>query len=202
MSLLCLELFIRSVLLQSTVASSRLLCKVFLFKSLYEPVTSEHGHSSAGTNKWSRANTPTIAGYNNPPRLALSFQSATAISHGHSATKWPIKIQFGRHGGVGWKVGLDDLRGLFQPMILWPTSPNTMRCLFAYRSNTPPWHATWSSPPAPKFPCTGTYSSFPRWTTPMSLLPESSFIFYLYLVFILMCLSYSVLLIFSVYLSG
>jgi len=23
-----------------------------------------------------------------------------------------------RHGGVGWMVGLDDLRGLFQPMIL------------------------------------------------------------------------------------
>jgi len=22
---------------------------------------------------------------------------------------------FSRHGGVGWMVGLDDLRGLFQP---------------------------------------------------------------------------------------
>ena len=25
---------------------------------------------------------------------------------------------FSRHGVVGWKVGPDDLRGLFQPMIL------------------------------------------------------------------------------------
>jgi len=25
---------------------------------------------------------------------------------------------FSRHGGVGWMVGLDDLRGLFQPIIL------------------------------------------------------------------------------------
>jgi len=26
---------------------------------------------------------------------------------------------FNRNGGVEWMVGLDDLRGLFQPMILW-----------------------------------------------------------------------------------
>ena len=26
---------------------------------------------------------------------------------------------FNRHGVVGWMVGPDDLRGLFQPMILW-----------------------------------------------------------------------------------
>ena len=26
---------------------------------------------------------------------------------------------FSRHGVVGWMVGLDDLRGLFQPMILF-----------------------------------------------------------------------------------
>jgi len=25
---------------------------------------------------------------------------------------------FSRHGGVGWMVGLNDFRGLFQPMIL------------------------------------------------------------------------------------
>jgi len=29
-----------------------------------------------------------------------------------------FRIWFSRHGGVGWMVGLDDLRGLFQPMIL------------------------------------------------------------------------------------
>jgi len=29
-----------------------------------------------------------------------------------------FRIWFNRHGGVGWMVGLDDLRGLFQPMIL------------------------------------------------------------------------------------
>jgi len=28
------------------------------------------------------------------------------------------RIWFIRHGGFGWMVGLDDLRGLFQPMIL------------------------------------------------------------------------------------
>ena len=29
-----------------------------------------------------------------------------------------FRIWFSRNGGVGWMVGLDDLRGLFQPMIL------------------------------------------------------------------------------------
>ena len=29
-----------------------------------------------------------------------------------------LGIWFSRHDGVGWMVGLDDLRGLFQPMIL------------------------------------------------------------------------------------
>jgi len=32
---------------------------------------------------------------------------------------WHFRIQFSSHGGVGWMVGLDDLRGLVQPMILW-----------------------------------------------------------------------------------
>jgi len=32
---------------------------------------------------------------------------------------WHFRIWFSRLGGVGWMVGLDDLRGLFQPMILW-----------------------------------------------------------------------------------
>ena len=32
---------------------------------------------------------------------------------------WHFGIWFSRHGGVGVTVGLDDLRGLFQPMILW-----------------------------------------------------------------------------------
>jgi len=31
---------------------------------------------------------------------------------------WYFGIRFSRPGGVGWMVGLDDLRGLFQPMIL------------------------------------------------------------------------------------
>jgi len=31
---------------------------------------------------------------------------------------WPFRIWFSRHGGVGWMIGLDDLRGPFQPMIL------------------------------------------------------------------------------------
>jgi len=31
---------------------------------------------------------------------------------------WHFGIQFSRHGGVGLTVGPDDLRGLFQPMIL------------------------------------------------------------------------------------
>jgi len=29
-----------------------------------------------------------------------------------------LQDMFSRHGGVGLTVGLDDLRGLFQPMIL------------------------------------------------------------------------------------
>jgi len=28
---------------------------------------------------------------------------------------WHFRTWFGRHGGVGLTVGLDDLRGLFQP---------------------------------------------------------------------------------------
>ena len=32
---------------------------------------------------------------------------------------WHFGIWFSKHGGVGLTVGLDDLRGLFQPMILW-----------------------------------------------------------------------------------
>ena len=32
---------------------------------------------------------------------------------------WHFRIWFSRNGGVGWMVGLDDLRGLFQPVILW-----------------------------------------------------------------------------------
>jgi len=32
---------------------------------------------------------------------------------------WHFRIWFSRNGGVGCMVGLDDLRGLFQPMILW-----------------------------------------------------------------------------------
>jgi len=31
---------------------------------------------------------------------------------------WHFRTWFSRHGGVGLTVGLDDLRGLFQPMIL------------------------------------------------------------------------------------
>ena len=31
---------------------------------------------------------------------------------------WHFGMWFGRHDGVGWMVGLDDLRGLFQPVIL------------------------------------------------------------------------------------
>jgi len=29
---------------------------------------------------------------------------------------WHFRIWFSRHGGVGWTVGLYDLRSLFQPM--------------------------------------------------------------------------------------
>ena len=32
---------------------------------------------------------------------------------------WYFGIWFSRPAGVGWMVGLYDLRGLFQPMILW-----------------------------------------------------------------------------------
>ena len=32
---------------------------------------------------------------------------------------WHFGIWFSRHGGVGWMVGLHDLRSLFQPMIIW-----------------------------------------------------------------------------------
>jgi len=32
---------------------------------------------------------------------------------------WHFGICFSRHGGVGWMVGLDDLRRLFQPKSLW-----------------------------------------------------------------------------------
>ena len=31
---------------------------------------------------------------------------------------WHFRIWFSRHGGVGWMVGVDDFRGLFQPTIL------------------------------------------------------------------------------------
>jgi len=31
---------------------------------------------------------------------------------------WHFRTWFSRHSGVGWMVGLHDLRGLFQPMIL------------------------------------------------------------------------------------
>jgi len=31
---------------------------------------------------------------------------------------WHCRIWFSKDGGVGWMVGLNDLRGLFQPMIL------------------------------------------------------------------------------------
>ena len=31
---------------------------------------------------------------------------------------WLFGTWFSRHGGVGWMVGLDDLRGLFQSIIL------------------------------------------------------------------------------------
>ena len=31
---------------------------------------------------------------------------------------WHFWIWFSRNDGVGWMVGLDDLRGLFQPTIL------------------------------------------------------------------------------------
>ena len=31
---------------------------------------------------------------------------------------WHFRTWYSRHGGVGVMVGLDDLRGLFQPMIL------------------------------------------------------------------------------------
>jgi len=33
------------------------------------------------------------------------------------------EFRFSRNGGVGWTVGLDDLRGVFQPMILWFYDP-------------------------------------------------------------------------------
>jgi len=32
---------------------------------------------------------------------------------------WHFGIRFSSHGGAGRIVGLDDLRDLFQPMILW-----------------------------------------------------------------------------------
>jgi len=32
---------------------------------------------------------------------------------------WHFGIWFSTHGGVGWVVGLHELKGLFQPMILW-----------------------------------------------------------------------------------
>jgi len=35
-----------------------------------------------------------------------------------NVSMWHFRIWFSRHGGIGWMVGLDDLRGLFQPMIL------------------------------------------------------------------------------------
>jgi len=32
---------------------------------------------------------------------------------------WHFGTWFSKHGGGGLMIGLDDLRGLFQPMILW-----------------------------------------------------------------------------------
>ena len=31
---------------------------------------------------------------------------------------WHVRTRFSSNGGVGWMVGLRDLRGLFQPVIL------------------------------------------------------------------------------------
>jgi len=42
------------------------------------------------------------------------------VIEGHQICQAQIAgmVVFSRNGGVGWVVGLDDLRGLFQPMIL------------------------------------------------------------------------------------
>jgi len=42
---------------------------------------------------------------------------------------WHFRIWFCRNYGVGWMVGLDDIRGLFQPKTLWFCDSMTMLCL-------------------------------------------------------------------------
>jgi len=55
--------------------------------------------------------------------LELTIRIIPYIHHPWRCSKnvymWHFGIWFSRHGGVGVMVGLDDLRGLFQPMILY-----------------------------------------------------------------------------------
>jgi len=53
--------------------------------------------------------------WNRLPREVVKSPSLEILKNMYM---WHFRTWFSRHGGVGWMVGLDDLRGLFQPMIL------------------------------------------------------------------------------------
>jgi len=53
--------------------------------------------------------------WNRLPREVVESPSLEVIKNVYM---WHFRIWFSRNGGVEWMVELDDLRGLFQPMIL------------------------------------------------------------------------------------
>jgi len=48
-------------------------------------------------------------------RLSREAVESPSLEVLKNVQMWHFGIWFSRHGGVGWMVGLDDLRGLFQP---------------------------------------------------------------------------------------
>ena len=62
---------------------------------------------------------------------------------------WHFRTGFSRHGGVGLAFGLGDLRGLFQPMILWSLKTKSLG----------ERHKNWESPDLRSVPKTATNRS-------------------------------------------
>ena len=81
-------------------------------------VSSGHSHSSLSF--------PASRGVSMPWSHCLRIRTRTLVG----------MVVFSRHGGVGWMVGLNDLRGLFQPMILWFYALQTTN-VFSKRNDIP-----------------------------------------------------------------